>query len=113
MRQDLLEERQGARVLRLAEPEHGLLAHSSIAVSARYLDEQRHALIPGKLAECEDSVFLDVGLRVVLDGFGNGSGSSLPRLLRQPKQRLPSHLGAGVVVGYADDRIHGLGSSLT
>ena len=54
--------------MRLAEPEHGLLAHRSIAIRARYLDEQRHALIFGKLAEREDCTFLDLGLRVVLDG---------------------------------------------
>src|SRR5262245_51850436 len=51
--QDLLEERERPRVLRLAEPEHRLLADLPGPVGARDPDEVRHALVGRELAQRE------------------------------------------------------------
>src|SRR5437667_6641544 len=71
-RQHFLEERERAGIARLAEPEHRLLAHLRVAVRLRHLDEHGHALFLRELAEGEDGLLLDLRLRVVRDGAGDG-----------------------------------------
>jgi glycerol-3-phosphate dehydrogenase len=45
----LLDERQCARIARLAQPEESLLAHLSVPLVARDLDQLRNRLVLGKL----------------------------------------------------------------
>src|SRR5688500_19441580 len=49
--ENLFEELEGARILRLAEPEHRLLADGGVLVVAGLVDQQRHALVLRQLAQ--------------------------------------------------------------
>ena len=64
-----------ARVVRLAEPEHRLLAHFGVAVGARDLHQLRHAFVLRQLAEREDRLLLHLGVRIVVDRVGDGRRS--------------------------------------
>src|SRR5262249_25436054 len=92
--QDLLEEREGAGVVRLAEPEDRLVADGGIAVLAGGVDEQRHALVFRELAEGEHRLLLHLGLGVVLDGAGDHARHPASRALGQPEEGLAAHVAA-------------------
>src|SRR5206468_2738204 len=66
--QHLFEKGQGARVLGLAEPENGLLAHFQITVGPCYLDELGHRVVGGKLAQGEDCLLFHLCFRILFDG---------------------------------------------
>ena len=54
-----------ARIPRLPQPEHRLLAHGWIAVGARHVDQLRHAFVLRQLTEGEHRAFLDLGFGIV------------------------------------------------
>src|SRR5580658_3496498 len=106
--QYFFEKRQRARVVGLAQPEHSLLAHLSIPVGAGYLDQHGHALAIGKLLQGKHRLLLDLGIRIVIDGARNRADGFLAGLLRQPEERLPAHVGTGIVVRHRDHGINRL-----
>src|SRR5207248_6785180 len=57
-RQDLLKQREGARIVGLTQPEQGLLAHSWTGVGAGDADQRRHALVTRLLGQREHGAFL-------------------------------------------------------
>ena len=83
--EDFFEEGEGARVIRLPQPEHGLLAHCGIAVGPRHLDQQRHALVLRELAQRKNSALLHFRFGVIFYGGGDGAGGFFAGLLTQPK----------------------------
>src|SRR2546428_5314841 len=84
--EDFLEERQRARIARLAQPEHGLLAHFGVPVRPCDLDEPGHAFVPRELAEREPRLLLHLRLRIVVER-ARDRGDGLPsRLLAEPEQ---------------------------
>src|SRR6266571_3794837 len=103
--QDFLEEGEGARVVRLAQPEHGLLAHGRVAVLAGGVDQERHALVVGELAEGEHGPLLHLGLGIVRDGAGDLAGRLRAGPLREPEERLPAHVAARILAGEGDERV--------
>ena len=66
-RENFFEERQRLRVLRLTQPEHRLLPDLAIRVRAGDVDEERDAFGRRQLAQCEDGLLLDLGVRIVVD----------------------------------------------
>src|SRR5262249_27991069 len=104
LQQNVLEELRRARILRLAEPEHRLLADLRTAMVARDLDQFRPAFVSRELAEREPPFLLDLDLRVVVDCARDGRNRLPAGLLRQPEQRLTADLDAAVVARGGDER---------
>src|SRR5438105_2618295 len=101
LQENLFEERDGARVVRLPEPEHRLLAHLGIAVRARDLHQLRHAFVFRQLAEREDRFLLHLGVGIVLDRAGDRR-KRLPAGLPTRSRRSPvSGEAATSVVSHA------------
>jgi hypothetical protein len=70
------------------------LRTGGVLVGARGLDQQRHALVPRQLAEREDRLLLDVGLRVLVDRARDRLHGLVAGALGQPEQRLAAHMAA-------------------
>src|SRR4030095_16087182 len=71
LQENFLEELERSRIVRLTEPEHRLLADLDVLVRPRDVNQPRHAFLLRHLAERKDSLFLDLGVGIVLDCTGN------------------------------------------
>ena len=86
--QDLFEEFQRARIFRLPQPEHRLFANGRVLVGAGLLNQQRHALVFGQLAQREHRFLFHLGVGIVLDRRGNRADGFLSCALREPEERV-------------------------
>src|SRR5437879_5406158 len=102
LRQHSFKKLQRPRIVRLPEPEHGLLSHCRIPIVLRDFDEFWHAFLFRQLAERKDRFFLHFRVRVVVDSPSDRAHGFLPRLLREPEKRLSAHVRTGVVVCHAN-----------
>src|SRR5271155_3493674 len=94
--QHFLDIGESARILGLAQPEDRLLANREVGIGVGNVDQLRHTLFLGQLADGEDRFLLDLNAGVVLDGSIQGSESFLARLLRQPKKSLAADMAVAV-----------------
>src|SRR5438309_7606082 len=87
-RQDLLKQREGARIVGLTQPEQGLLAHSWTGVGACDADQRRHALITRLLGQREHGAFLYFErYRGVVQQFRETTRRRLAGGLAEPEDR--------------------------
>src|SRR5690242_3115925 len=86
--EELLEERQGPRVVRLAQPEDRLLPDLGVLVLARDPDQGRNPLVPGTLGEREDRLPPHLAVLGLVAGEGiEPAGRRLARGLGEPEDR--------------------------
>src|SRR5882724_4306106 len=109
LREYFFEELQGARIVGLTEPEHGLLSNLAIAVVLGDFDQFRDAFFSWQLAEGEYRLLFHFGVRIIVDCAGNGTDGFLPGFLREPEKGLAADVCVGVVVGHANDFVDGAG----
>src|SRR4051794_37843977 len=107
--QYLLDCGKGARVVLLSEPEGGLLPDVAVAVRFHQFDEHQDALIVRKLRDREDRFLAHTFIGIVIDRLPHGAGGFLPRLLRQPEQRLAPNVRGRIVFGEIDQLVNGAG----
>src|SRR5689334_2623806 len=62
LREQLLEQGNRSRIIRLAEPEHRLSSHFGIAMRLRDADQDRDALVLGALREREHDLLLHLAI---------------------------------------------------
>jgi hypothetical protein len=80
--QHLFDEGEGARILRLTEPKESLFAHLAVFLGTRHIDQLRNRFVLWQLRERENGLFLNLGIRIVFDGIGDGGRGSLAGFLR-------------------------------
>ena len=79
--QHLFDERERARILRLTEPKESLFADFAILLSAGDVDQLRNTFVLWQLRERENGLLLNLGIRIVFDGIGDGGRGSLAGFL--------------------------------
>src|SRR5262245_47504131 len=104
LREDFLEKRQCSTVIRLSQPEHGLLTDHGVLVIACHADEQWDSLIFGKLMQRKDGFLFDLGFGILIDRRGNGLRRAAPRFLSQPEKRLAAHSRTGILTCSLNER---------
>src|SRR6266550_6266639 len=67
--QQLLEQIECSRIVRLTEPEQGLLAYLRILVGSRNCDQCRHTFVARPLRECEHRALTDFAVNAVVDHY--------------------------------------------
>src|SRR5712692_7906250 len=102
LREDFFEKGQRPRIIRLPEPEHGLLPHFAIAIALRDFDQLGHAFVLRQLAQRKYGLLLHVRVRIVFNCAGNRADRFLSGFVRQPEERLPAHVAAFVLVRHAN-----------
>src|SRR5260370_10570146 len=102
LRKHLCKKLQRPRIIGLPKPENGLLSHCWVPIRLCDFDQFGHAFILWQLAERKDSFFLHFRVRIVLDRSGYCAHCFLSCFLRQPEERLSSHVRARVVVRHAN-----------
>src|ERR1700687_1319415 len=105
LREYFFEELQGARIVGLPEPEHGLLSNLAIAIVLRDFDQFRDAFFSWQLTEGEHRLLFHFGVWIVVNGAGDGADGFLSGFLREPEKRLAADMCAGVVVCHSNDFI--------
>src|SRR2546430_1210486 len=91
LRQQLLEEVERARVVRLAEPEQCLLSYLRILVRSRHRDQCRNAFLARTLRECEHRGLTDFAIDgVVADNVVEASRRRVAGGLAKPEHRRSS-----------------------
>src|SRR6266516_5043697 len=67
--EQLLEQIQCSRVVRLTEPEQGLLAYLGILVGSRHCDQCRNTLVARPLRKSEHRALTDFAINAVVDHY--------------------------------------------
>src|SRR6267378_4234932 len=102
LREYFLEKLQGARIVGLAEPEHGLLSYFAIAVGLSDFDQFRDAVFSWQLAEGEYRLLFHFGVRIVVNRAGDCANGFLPGFLREPEKGLAADMCACVIVRHSN-----------
>src|SRR5260370_40013396 len=102
LRQHFFKKLQRPRTIGLPKPEHRLLSYCWVPIRLCDFDQFGHAFILRQLAERKDSFFLHFRVWVVVDRPSDRADSFLSGLLRQPEERLSSHVRARVVMRHAN-----------
>src|ERR1043165_4696044 len=99
--QNLLEEPERPRVIRLPQPEQRLPPDGGVPVGPRDPDEDRHALVMAELGEREHCLLPHVAvLLLVLREVGETPGGGVAGVLAQPEDRvLPDRFRNPVILG--------------
>src|SRR5262245_35960095 len=105
LRQYLCKEIQRARIPRLPAPEDRLLADVGVAIRLRHVDQQRDPLVLWQLAQREHRLLLYLGIRILVDPFGDRRGGLAPGLLSEPEDGFRPRPGIAVVPGYAQKSV--------
>src|SRR6266404_3073576 len=109
LREHFFEELQGARIVGLAEPEHGLLSNFAIAVVLGDFDQFWDAFFSWQLAEGEYRLFFHFGVRIVVNRAGDRADGFLPGFLGEPEKCLAADMRACVVVRHSNHFVDGAG----
>src|SRR4029453_10532025 len=91
LQENFFEELDRTRIVRLTEPEHRLLADLDVLVRPRDINQPRHAFLLRHLAERKDSLFLDLGVGIIVDCAADRRERLTARAGREPEKRLPPH----------------------
>src|SRR6266481_2088708 len=98
LRQHFFEKLQRPWIIRLSEPEHCLLAHRRIAIRLRHFNQLRDTLVFWQLAQGKDRLFLHFRVGIILNRSRDRAYCLLSSFLRQPEERLPTHVRTRIVV---------------
>src|ERR1700682_2945851 len=88
LREYFFEELQGARIVGLAEPEHGLRSNFAIAIVLCDLAQFWGPFFSWLLAEGEHRFLFHFGVRIVVNCAGDRANGFLSGFLREPEKRL-------------------------
>src|SRR2546427_1794342 len=102
--QNVFEELDRTRIVRLSEPEHRLLADLGVPIAARDLDQLRHAFVLRHLAEREHRFLLHLGVGIVVNRARDRRERFLAGALREPEERLTADLPALVILRGVEKR---------
>src|SRR6267143_1171723 len=100
LREYFFEELQGARIVGLTEPEHGLLSNLAIAVVLGDFDQFRDAFFSWQLAEGEYRLFFHFSVRIVVNCAGDCANGFLSGFFREPKKGLAAAMCVCGVVSH-------------
>src|SRR5215207_3123498 len=106
LRQQLLEQCDRSGVVRLAEPEDGLLADLGVTVRARDANQNRDAFVARALRQGEHDLLLHLAVdtRILRQGI-EARARRVARCLAQPEHRLLARLTRALLIaGQADQR---------
>src|SRR5262249_58124247 len=76
-----------------------------IGIVASDLDQDWNAVVFWQLTEGEHGFAFHLSFRIVVDGTANGAHGLLAGALREPEQRLASHIRTAIVSGERDDGV--------
>src|SRR4030095_2493551 len=97
LQENFFEELDRTRIVRLTEPEHRLLADLDVLVRPRDVNQARHAFLLRHLAERKDSLFLDLGVGLIVEGAADRRERLTARACREPEECLSSDPPARIV----------------